>query len=87
MKKVLSLILALVLCLSLCACGCGADNPGTTEDINNGENGEVDNGNSENNNADTDWLIRGGIINAAVIRECVEIVELTTENWKEHFKV
>lgn len=61
--------------------------PRTTEDINNGENGEVDNGNSENNNADTDCLIRGGIINAAVIRECVEIVELTAENWKEHFKV
>lgn len=87
MKKALSLILALVLCLSLCACGNSSDTPSTADDPNNGINGEVDNSNSENNIADTSWLVRGDTVNVAKLRECVEIVELTTENWNQHFKV
>ena len=87
MKKCIALILVLMLCLAFCACGDSADTPGTTDDINNGVNGEVDNGNSENNNVDADWIVRGEKINVIKFREVIEIVELTTDNWKENFKV
>ena len=87
MKKTLSLILALAMCLSLCACSDSTDDPGPTDDSHNGANGSVDNGNSGNNNGDTSWIVRGESVNVAKLRECVEIVELTTENWEDHFNV
>ena len=80
MKKIISLILALMLCLSLVACGHG-------EPLASIDNNPTVNNNSQNNNADADWLIREERINVLKFREVVEIVELTTANWNEHFRV
>ena len=101
MKKAISLLLALVLCLSLCACGGGegfipTDND-TTQNANgeqNGTTGEVENNTTEsnNNNTETPLVIRDtdgtAYINVVRCSEIVEeVVELTTENWLDYFKI
>ncbi len=101
MKKALSLILALVMCLSLCACGGGegsipTDND-TTQNTNseqNGTTGEVENNTTESNNdnTETSLVIRDtdgtAYINVDRCSEIVEeVVELTTDNWMNYFKI
>jgi len=91
MKKALSLILALVLCLSLCACDKGNQSDGHLNESTNQENNNTAHmgGNLDLNNQPLIMSIADGdgTINVAKLREAVEVVELTTENWKEHFKV
>ena len=89
MKKWIALIVAIIMCLTFCACG---DNEGGDKISKEPtENGSIDNNGDADNMAgsttDADWLIDGWIINAVKIRNDVQIVELTTENWMEHFKV
>ncbi len=94
MKIWIALLLAVIMCLSLCACGDDGNGDKPTKEPT--ENGIVDNTNDEadddasntaGSTTDTDWLVDGWIINAVKLRNDVQIVELTTENWKEHFKV
>ena len=89
MKKALSLILALVLCLSLYACGkdVSKDISDTADNKENSTTLATDGTGDGNANSDIDWFISGTQINTAKLPEYVEIVELTTENWMEHFKV
>jgi len=96
MKKALSLLLAFVLCLSLCACGGDTDNSNPT----NGETGNINGTTSSDetnttagntSEAKTPWVIydRKGIpyVNKDKMAETLEIVELTTENWRTYIKV
>ena len=82
MKKLLSLVLALLLCLCLCACGSDTDNrndktTNTTEEKHN-EAGEA-------------WVIydKNGspYVNKDKLAKTLEIVQLTTENWRSYIKV
>ena len=93
MKKAISLFLAFVMCLSLCACGEESSIP-TDNGEQNGTNGEVENNTTESNNgnAETPLVIRDidgtAYINVDRYSEIVEeVVELTTDNWKEYFKI
>ena len=96
MKRLLALFLAVIMCLSLIACGEDdetSSKPKATEPTdtsitdNNGNESTNDDENTAGSTSDADWLIDGGIINAVKIRNDAQIVELTTENWREHFKV
>lgn len=80
MKKILALVLVAIMCLSLYACGDDERNDDDSRPLDTAVAGG-------NASADTDWLVRNDTINVAKLRECVEIAELTTENWSEHFKV
>lgn len=80
MKKILALVLVAIMCLSLYACGDDERNDDDSRPLDTAVAGG-------NAGTDTDWLVRNDTINVAKLRECVEIVELTTENWSEHFKV
>lgn len=77
MKKLLFFLLAMAICISFAACDEGQSN-GTTEPLST-------DGPGANAGADTSWLIQGETVNVAALRESLEIVELTTDNWKEHF--
>ena len=94
MKKALSLILALVMCLSLCACGGGNNNtqsddktPNPNDNTVTGE--EVTDGTTDNNERkpliyyDADGAVH---IDTEVFPECLEYVDLTTDNWREYIK-
>ena len=94
MKKALSLLLALVMCLSLCACGGGDNNtqaddktPDPNENTVTGE--EVTDGTNENNERkpliyyDADGEAH---IDEEVFPECLEFVDLSTDNWREYIK-
>ena len=91
MKKALSLILALVVCLTLCACDKSNQSEGQlTEPTNQDNNNTVHiGGNLDLNDQPLIMSIADGdgTINVEKLRKAVEVVELTTENWKEHFKV
>lgn len=93
MKKALSLVLALILCLSLCACSDTTPSQTNNSSVEGTTPVLTDNPSTdsitppESNTVDTSWLVSGETINVAKLREYIEIVELTTENWKEHFKV
>lgn len=97
MKRWIALLLAVLMCLSLIACDKDDEEsikPKATEltdteitdnndNVSSGDNDE----NTAGSTSDADWLIDGWIINAVRIRNDAQIVELTTENWREHFKV
>lgn len=96
MKKAISLLLVLVMCLSLCACGgdTGASNPTNGETSKtNGTTSSDDNNTTVGNNseAETPWVIYAEngtpFVNKDKMVETLEIVELTTENWRTYIKV
>lgn len=91
MKKVLSLILALVMCLALCACDQNNQREEQSGGAANPENMNTEGigGSPDLSNQPLIMEIVGedGAINVAKLRTVVEIVELTTQNWREHFKV
>lgn len=83
MKRVLSAILALLLCLSLGACKEKESNePTETSPVTQPEDTP---GISHNTN--TEGLLTGTDIDVAKLQEFIEIVELTVDNWQEHFRV
>ena len=92
MKRWIALLCAVILCLS--TCGCSNDSSDKKNDHTKPTDSSIaDNGNGDNDEntagstTDTNWLVDGWIINAVKIRNDVQIVELTTDNWSEHFKV
>lgn len=80
MKKLLSLLMALLLCLFVVACG---------GDAKSDNGGGADNGGSDKTNepAVTAWLVDGNKINADRLRDDMQTVELTLDNWREYIKV
>ena len=83
MKRALSLLLVLVLCLSLLACNKKEANDPTESDPTSAP--QTDPGFAYNTN--TEGLLSGTDIDVSKLQEFIQIVELTTNNWKEHFKV
>lgn len=79
MKRVLSAILALLLCLSLGACK-GKESSDPTE-------APPTAGPDFTFNSNTAGLITGTDVDVTKLHEFVEMVTLTTDNWKEHFRV
>lgn len=91
MKRVRPLILIFVLCLSLCACSEGyVQNTISTPPVSNSSNTFPSSSNNATN-IEQPLVIYGtngqGYLNAYRIRDIIEVVELTTENWKDYFKV
>lgn len=80
MKKVLSLLLVLVLCLSVCACS-RKESQESTDTLS------TDPGSAGDPPIVIDGLLEGTDITVQKFLEFLEPVALTTENWKEHFKV
>lgn len=85
MKKWIALLLAVIMCLSVVACGESKKDETSKPDINDaGSDTTTDAGVSEDNEK---WLVDGNKINADRLRDEVQIVEITTENWREYLKV
>ena len=80
MKQALSLILVLALCLSVCACR-RKENPEPTDTFPTAP------GSADTPPIVIDGLLEGTDITVQKFLEYLEPVALTTENWKEHFKV
>ena len=103
MKKIISLLLVAVMCLSLIACGSGEtpntndnNNTNPSEQMNNESTTDTTDstaGNTEIDDTETEIplividFFGGPCINYLRFPECVEAVELTTDNWKDYIKV
>lgn len=87
MKKILILLLALALCLSLCACH--KDGQNSDDPIQFGDDNVVQQG-GDGSAKEKPLIIHTEngttLINEARFLECVEVVELTTENWQQYLK-
>ena len=74
MKRALCLIFALVMCLTLCACGDDEVPDGTQKPF-----------------PEHPLVIQGidgnGYLNIERLNEIIEVVELTTDNWRDYIKV
>lgn len=91
MKRVGLIVLSLLLCLNLCACDKGNQNEEQLGESTNQENNNTAHMGGTlglSNQPLIMEIVNGdGAINTVKLRGAIEIVELTTENWKEHFKV
>ena len=82
MKKIISLLLVAMMSVSLCACG--------GSETSNNENASNENTSNKNEQTEEKSILTEYNGEPAIERECfgelLEVVELTTENWREHFK-
>ena len=74
------LVMAVLLCLFVVACGDNAK----SDNKDGNDNGSSD---QKNDTVVTAWLIDGNKINADRLRDEMQTVELTLDNWREHIKV